>query len=149
MIKTKEHLRKWRTVWNIARNDSKRRGISFDLTFEQWLEIWESSGHLHERGRRRDQYQMARTGDVGPYAVGNVSIITCRENRAAQIMRAENQSRPGTQNGRAKLTEQQVIQLRFEYDGKRGSVARLARQYGISKYAANAIIKYKLWSHIL
>jgi hypothetical protein len=36
------------------------------------LEIWQSSGHLHERGRCRGQFQMCRLGDVGPYASSTV-----------------------------------------------------------------------------
>jgi len=36
--------------------------------------------HLHERGTRSGNYQMARKGDVGPYASSNVNIITLEEN---------------------------------------------------------------------
>lgn len=46
------------------------QGRGFELTFEQWLSIWKKSGHLHERGRGRGKYVMARFGDRGPYAVG-------------------------------------------------------------------------------
>lgn len=52
------------------------RGIAFLLSFDEWLEIWVKSGRLLSRGRRRDEYCMARFGDVGPYAIGNVEIIT-------------------------------------------------------------------------
>jgi hypothetical protein len=60
--------------------DAQQRHIPFELTFEEWREIWEMSGKLSERGPRSHQYVMARFGDVGPYAVGNVKIITAREN---------------------------------------------------------------------
>jgi hypothetical protein len=59
---------------------AKRRGIPFDLTFEEWFAIWEASGHFEERGRSRHEYHMARHGDRGSYAVGNVKIITASEN---------------------------------------------------------------------
>tara|TARA_R110001632_G_scaffold25086_1_gene69213 strand:+ start:87 stop:446 length:360 start_codon:yes stop_codon:yes gene_type:complete len=59
---------------------SKKRDISFDLTYEQWLEIWESSGFAHLRGRGRGKYCMARHGDIGPYNVDNVSIISFEQN---------------------------------------------------------------------
>lgn len=57
------------------RDLSKLRGIDFLLTFEEWLQIWQDSGHLNERGRKKGQYCMARYGDVGPYSVENVKII--------------------------------------------------------------------------
>ena len=55
------------------------RGIPFLFTFEQWWEIWQHSGHWHERGHGKDKYCMARPGDIGPYAVGNVKIVTNSE----------------------------------------------------------------------
>jgi hypothetical protein len=59
-----------------------RRGIPFLLTFNEWWRIWQGSGHWHERGCHCDQYQMARNGDCGPYAVGNVQITTAKDNHA-------------------------------------------------------------------
>ena len=57
---------------------AKKRGIPFLLTFEEWHKIWQDSGKL--RGRGSDLYCMARHNDTGPYAIGNVSIITNHEN---------------------------------------------------------------------
>jgi hypothetical protein len=56
------------------------RNIDFLLTFDEWYNFWLDSGHLHERGRRRNQYCMARFNDTGPYALGNIKIITNFEN---------------------------------------------------------------------
>jgi hypothetical protein len=58
------------------------RGIDWDLTFDEWMEIWQASGKFAERGLRAGQYVMARNGDTGPYAVGNVKIITTEANIA-------------------------------------------------------------------
>jgi hypothetical protein len=33
------------------KSGAQKRGILFQLTFLEWLRIWEESGHLHERGR--------------------------------------------------------------------------------------------------
>ena len=57
-----------------------KRGIGWKLTFGEWSKIWLDSGHLFDRGNKRGQYVMGRFGDVGPYAVGNVKIITNQEN---------------------------------------------------------------------
>lgn len=50
------------------------RGVKWDLTFEEWWDIWEKSGHYAERGRSKDSYCMSRYGDTGPYSVSNVFI---------------------------------------------------------------------------
>jgi hypothetical protein len=80
------YQRKWRAE-NRARNaflvqraDARRRGIPFLLTFEEWWTIWHASGYWERRGKLAGQYVMARYGDVGPYALGNVRICTFGDN---------------------------------------------------------------------
>lgn len=75
-----------RSCYGHHRSSAKVRGIGFELTFHEWWKIWKDSGKWLERGRSSHCYAMARHGDVGPYAVGNVSIITVGENcRAVKI----------------------------------------------------------------
>lgn len=62
------------------KQSSRVRGIQFLLTFEEWCRIWIDSGHWEERGCHRGEYCMARFGDKGPYAVGNVKIILHTQN---------------------------------------------------------------------
>lgn len=50
------------------------RGIDFLLTFEEWCDIWLSSGKYQLRGKGKGKYNMCRINDTGPYAVGNVFI---------------------------------------------------------------------------
>ena len=71
---------KLRKAFRTHKGGAAKRGIAFELTFEEWLNIWLDSGHLAERGTHRGQYCMARFGDKGPYAVENIKIITCTEN---------------------------------------------------------------------
>lgn len=61
------------------KKNSIQRGIEFLITFPQWWGIWQKSGKWDQRGRGQG-YVMARTGDVGPYAVGNVYICTQSQN---------------------------------------------------------------------
>lgn len=75
---------KLRHAYCVQKIYAKKRGILFLLTFEEWLNIWIISGHLHERGNKKHQYVMARHGDKGPYALDNVKIITWIENRKEQ-----------------------------------------------------------------
>ena len=70
-IKNKYHSQKAR---------AKIRGIPFEMTFEEWWDIWQKSGKWEQRGKRADSYQMARYNDVGPYSVNNVYITKMKKN---------------------------------------------------------------------
>jgi len=65
--------------WNHQQR-AKRKGISFELSLEEWYDIWQQSGHWHERGPRKGQYVMSRFNDTGPYAKDNVYIQTNGDN---------------------------------------------------------------------
>lgn len=73
---------KWRHTWQKQKGQARFRGIDFLLSFDEWLFVWELSGRLRERGRRKGQYVMARHGDCGPYAIDNVDIVLCSKNCA-------------------------------------------------------------------
>ena len=70
--------------------NARGRSIDFLFTFKEWLEVWKSSGKLNERGVGGDRYCMARFNDAGAYMVGNVKIITNRENQREQRMSEKN-----------------------------------------------------------
>jgi len=63
-----------KTKYTTHKSNAKRRGIEFNLTFEQWFDIWEKSGKWDERGRGANKYCMCRVGDTGSYSVNNVFI---------------------------------------------------------------------------
>lgn len=63
-----------RDKFRAQRGKAKQRGIDWQLTFEEWLGIWEKSGKFELRGRQSGNYVMARFGDVGPYSVDNVFV---------------------------------------------------------------------------
>ena len=73
-------MKKLRLAFQSQRAKAGHRGILFLLSFDEWLRIWQDSGHLPERGCRRGLYVMARPGDRGAYEVGNVKIIKSGEN---------------------------------------------------------------------
>lgn len=68
--------------YRLQKNGAKSRGIPWDFTYEDWLDVWESSGKAGQRGRAKGCYVMARHGDVGPYSRSNVSIILFEQNCA-------------------------------------------------------------------
>lgn len=55
---------------------SKQRGIGFNLTFDEWFEIWDKSGYLDQYGL----YVMSRYEDKGHYEKGNVFIQSRKNN---------------------------------------------------------------------
>jgi len=67
-------------VFSSQRGNSKTRGIRWELNFFQWWTLWEKSGKWNQRGRKKGNYVMARNEDKGPYALGNVKIITNTSN---------------------------------------------------------------------
>lgn len=68
-----------RAFWT-QRGRAKNRGIAFELSFDEWLNIWLSSGRLAERGKGKGRYCMSRINDEGAYEVNNVFIQTFGEN---------------------------------------------------------------------
>lgn len=56
------------------RQNARRRNIEFNLTYDEWMNIWIQSGYWEQRGRAKGKYVMCRNNDIGPYAVGNVYI---------------------------------------------------------------------------
>lgn len=62
------------------RQSARQRGIGWEITTRQWLEVWNESGKLRLRGCERGKFVMSRRGDEGPYAIGNVFIQTHSDN---------------------------------------------------------------------
>jgi hypothetical protein len=73
-----------------------RRGIGWEITFPEWVAVWESSGLLECRGVGREGFCMARHGDEGPYRADNVSIKSCSQNSREGLLKTH-------RLGRAKL----------------------------------------------
>jgi hypothetical protein len=78
---------------------AKRRNIVFGLTFDEWYDIWLSSGKWEERGRGANAYCMCRYGDKGPYNKNNVYIATNADNG-----KEANTGRPQSDSKREKLS---------------------------------------------
>lgn len=64
------------------RKRAKQRKIPWELEYWEWLQIWQDSGRIHERGRAAGQWVMARHGDQGAYEAGNVAIVRVNKNNS-------------------------------------------------------------------
>lgn len=78
--KQKRYERTPRGIFVRQRQNARTRGISWELTFDQWWKIWDDSGLWKCRGAYAGGAVMMRNGDTGPYAVGNVTIGSFIEN---------------------------------------------------------------------
>ncbi len=68
------------------KSKAKSRGIEFNLTYEEWYDIWYKSGKWEQRGARKGQYVMSRYNDTGAYEMGNVFIQPHEENRREAML---------------------------------------------------------------
>ena len=66
--------------YSVHKAGAKARQIDFLLTFDEWWDWWQSTGKWTKRGNRKGQYCMARYGDTGPYAIGNIKCILTADN---------------------------------------------------------------------
>jgi hypothetical protein len=136
--KDTDKIRERKRWFTNQRDAAKVRGIGWNLTFEEWLNIWINSGHLHERGQASHEYCMSRHGDKGKYEIGNVRIITNKENIV------ERKSPKGEDNVCSKLTEKDVYEIRaLEGKMKRKDVAV---KFNLNIWHVRDIQKRKSWS---
>jgi hypothetical protein len=64
--------------YTTQKTSARNRGIAWHFTYESWIAWW--GDDIVNRGRCRSQLVMARNGDSGPYAPGNVHKTTCGGN---------------------------------------------------------------------
>ena len=69
-------------AFNSQKQSAKKRGIEFDLTFDQWISWWMSTGHFEDRGKTVGKYQMCRFNDSGAYDLNNIYCDTVSANSA-------------------------------------------------------------------
>ena len=63
------------------KSSAGKRGISWKFDFLTWIVWWMQTEHFYERGVCDHQYQMCRTGDIGPYSWDNVYCDTGENNK--------------------------------------------------------------------
>jgi hypothetical protein len=71
--------------YDYQRRNAQTRIIAWRLTLDQWIDIWQASGRLHQRGRGAGCYVMSRINDTGAYELGNVQIVSVSQNSRDSI----------------------------------------------------------------
>lgn len=70
-----------------AKRKSNQRKIGWNISFKDWWDMWQASGHWEERGISAGNYMMCRTWDTGIYELGNVRIDTRESNIQERTVR--------------------------------------------------------------
>jgi hypothetical protein len=74
---------------------------------------------------------------------------THADNRNDALAKMRGNTARGTDKPNTKLTEEDVRQIRREHaSGPRGTLARLARTYGVNKSTLQDILQGKSWKHV-
>jgi hypothetical protein len=72
-----------KVAYNNHKQNAKRRGTEFNMTFEEWNGWW--GDDFDKRGTGADDLCMCRTNDEGPYELGNIYKATRSTNGAHGI----------------------------------------------------------------
>lgn len=148
------------------KTDTLGQPVLMKLTFEQWSQLWDASGHWVNRGNRAGQYCMSRMNDIGHYELGNVFIQLHSENSQQINHIGQNPSmgfegklhtpsakqknsikNRGSNNMTAKLTEDQVRDIKIAL--LQGTNHRtLADAYHVTKPTISAIATGRNWRHV-
>lgn len=92
-----QNLAKLKSAYASQKFSAAKRNIGWELTFDEWLDVWETSGHLANRGRGKEKHLMGRKGDTGPYSIDNIEIITAEESERQRVLNGKNTT--GKNNG--------------------------------------------------
>lgn len=84
-----------RRDYHFQKGGAKKRGIDWQLTFEQWLNWWISTGHINEKGRQKGKFCMSRKGDIGPYSLENI-FCQLHSDNTSQSIQGLHKNRPWT-----------------------------------------------------
>lgn len=132
------------------RQNAKKRNIDWQLTEQEWIDWWEETGHLNDRGRGKGKWLMARFNDTGPYSLTN---IFCHQH-GSNVSDAQ-KGKPKSIEQRAKMSANAAKHMSKKVitpDGTFDSGYEAGRYYGVTGEAIGWRIKqttgqYKEWKH--
>ena len=141
-------------AYRAQKNNAKRRGIDFLFTPLGWAIWWQTNlPPGASRGRKRDQYVMARIGDRGAYEPDNVKLLTPKGNADDITPETRERMRISSlghhaEHLRTRDTHPRVRPV-LTPDGEWKSAALAAEHYGITRQAAAYRARNRLlgWSY--
>ncbi len=133
-----------------------------------WLwdkyDFWHPRGTVKKDGKHRIPSQIAWEIACGPVPTGMEVCHTCdrppcvrlkhlflathKENMLDRDRKGRGVALKGQVNGRAKLTEVLVQQMRAEYIPGITTQIYLANKYGVSRSVAHRVVKLESWRHV-
>lgn len=69
-----------RAAYTQLRQNAKRRGKGFTLTFEQFEQFAVKTDYQFKRGRTKESYHIDRREETGPYSINNIQVLTNSQN---------------------------------------------------------------------
>ena len=136
-------FKKARAAYQRHKWDANKRGIEMTFTFYFWCQWWEKNlgpDWQSLRGRKQDQYVMARFRDEGPYAPWNVRCITVADNHIEHNLLRKTPRGPQ----RSRIEARKVAAI-FKADGL---YADIAERYGVGSHQVHCIKTKKYYRSI-
>ena len=80
--------------------------------------------------------------------LANLEWVSSKENTKHSWEKKLSKPVMGEINGKSKLTEKEVLEIRAKYNSKNISQRELSRQYKVSQCAINNVVNSKNWAHV-
>ena len=97
---THEELTKLKYAYTAQKTKYQKRGVSFNISFDSWLNWWIDTGRLDQRGRGQNDFVMARIDPKKGYDIDNIVCRTKKEN--GEVSEKVITTRTGKNNSRFK-----------------------------------------------
>jgi group I intron endonuclease len=140
-----------------TRNDLNEREIAWIALFRQqgYPLLNVLNGGDQPRGHKRPEHSKRMSGTGNPmYGKDRSDLMAYARSfqgpASEETRKKMSDSRRGERNGKAKLTEANVRDIRSRYAGKwpHGARSRVAREFGISVTMLTDIIERRSWKHV-
>lgn len=121
----------WRTKWQCLKDNAKRKGVSFALSFDEYISLAQEAGVNHPDmiGKGVDKYQMGRLGDSGGYELGNCRFITMRQNLDERRINGGNQKISEKMIGCSGNGEQKRGRTKQTHDGVLSQSLKISKSF--------------------